>query len=363
MNRAAAWLLFGLGVLAAFPCLAVVLFLIPATPISQTGLLYLLGCLVIAAGLIGAPFWRRGPRILCLGGLGLIAATVAFRLVAPPSGSRLDLVTLPAQSGPHWLNRLFNEKDLVLIGAHLAPRLGLVSRAESEGLVLALAVTYREMREATPLSPVMTTYLGQEQPRAFDAVIGKPGPDQQPQFGVIFLHGFGGNFTLQCWLVARAVEQAAGITICPSTRLVGDWWSPDGQAILAETLGYLRQVGIEHIFLAGLSNGGIGASRLAAGLESELAGLILISGADPRAAITGLPVLVIQGTHDERIPPAISAGYVEEAGPSATYLLLDGDHLLLLKRAERVQAAIRDWIAQHKPPAGEGPGPSQARQP
>jgi len=147
--------------------------------------------------------------------------------------------------------------------------------------------------------------------------------------------------------VSRVIRIGA-LTICPSTRLLGDWWSPEGQAIVEQTLTYLRQRGVERIYLAVLSSGGMGASRLAHRFEYDLAGLILISGADPDAPLTKLPVLVVQGKDDERILARVVERYVAAVGPTSTYLLVEGDHFVLLKEADQVQGAIADWVMEQE---------------
>jgi fermentation-respiration switch protein FrsA (DUF1100 family) len=340
-------LIFAFGMLAAIPLL-VVLFLLLTTPITFVGSLYLLACILIVTGMLSVPWWRHRSSTLFLLGVALFLATLALRLMFPPSGSRLVLTTFPSQSQPRWWNRLFNEQDVVLFGARLAPHLGLFSPAENNGLVTAFAETYRQMQGATPLSPFLMTYLNQQQPNTFDALIATPPAATPPTRAIVFLHGYGGNFTLQCWLIAHAGERVGALTICPSTGPAGDWWSPNGTAILQQTLNYLQQRGIERVYLAGLSNGGIGASRLAHGFESDLAGLILISGADPDAAITRLPVLVVQGKADERIARSVVERYVAAVGPSGRYLLLEGDHFVLLKQAEQIQGVIADWLVQQE---------------
>jgi len=339
-------LIFAFGILAALPLL-VVLFLLLSTPITFVGSLYLLACILIVTGMLSVP-WRRRAFALFLLGVALFLATFTLRLIFPPSGSRLILTTFPSQSQPRWWDRILNEQDAVLFGARFAPYLGLFSPAENDGLVTAFAETYRVMQGATPLSPFLSTYLNQQQPNAFDSLIDTPPTATPPTRAIIFLHGFGGNFTLQCWLVAHAGEQVGALTICPSTGPTGNWWSSDGTAILQQTLNYLHQRGMKRVYLAGLSNGGIGASRLAHRFERDLAGLILISGADPDAVVTGLPVLVVQGKADERIASSVVERYVAAVGRSGRYLLLDGDHFVLLKQAERVQGAIADWIIQHE---------------
>ena len=115
----------------------------------------------------------------------------------------------------------------------------------------------------TPLSPFLTTYLNQQRPNEFDVVIAEPTSETLPRSGIIFLHGYGGNFTLQCWLIAEAGNRRGMVTLCPSTAPGGRWWNAHATSILEETITYLHQRGVERIYLAGLSNGGIGASQLA----------------------------------------------------------------------------------------------------
>ena len=121
--------------------------------------------------------------------------------------------------------------------------MGAISPSEKKSLDSRFSETFEEMKlqEVTPLSPFLTTYLNLQSPKRFDAVIAEPRPGTSPRAGIIFLHGFGGNFTLQCWLVAAAGDQIDAITICPSTSPSGNWWNSQGQAILQETLSYLRR--------------------------------------------------------------------------------------------------------------------------
>ena len=276
--------------------------------------------------------------------------TLVIRITLPASGTQMNMITLPSQSGPRLLNRIFNEQDAVLFGAQVAPYLGAISSAEKESLNLKFAQAFYEMdvQGVTPLSPFLTTYLDQQNPNQFDVVISEPTTGTPPKTGVIFLHGSGGNFTVQCWLIATAADQINAVTVCPSTDPSGLWWNSQGQSILRETFSYLQQQGIERIYLAGLSNGAIGASRLADQFKRDVNGLILISGADPSATITELPVLVLHGKYDERIPVSLMEQYASTAGPHATYHLFEGDHFLLLKQADQVQAVIAHWLREQE---------------
>jgi pimeloyl-ACP methyl ester carboxylesterase len=121
-----------------------------------------------------------------------------------------------------------------------------------------------------------------------------------------------------------------------------------GQSILQETFSYLHQRGVERIYLTGLSNGAIGVSRLADQFKQDIAGLILISGADPGATITKLSVLLLHGKYDERIPVNMMEQYASAARPNAMYHLFEGDHFLLLKQADQVQEVMIDWLRQQE---------------
>jgi predicted esterase len=326
------------------------LFLLPKTPISPVGIIYLSGYFLIVTGLLLAP-WHSGRLFaFTLVGITIVFAAIAVRLISPPAGTQVNVMTLPSHSGPRLLNRIFDEQDVVLFGAQVAPYLGAISPAEKDSLDRTFSQTFKEMkrRGGTPLSPFLTTYLYQQTPEEFDVVIAEPTSGTPPKTGIIFLHGFGGNFTLQCWLVAAAGDQIDAITVCPSTDPSGAWWNAKGQSILQETFMYVRQRGVERIYLAGLSNGAIGASRLADQYKNDLNGMILISGADPNATMTELPVLLLHGKHDERIPVSMMEQYASHAGPTAAYHLFEGDHFVLLKQANILQEVIIDWLRQQE---------------
>jgi predicted esterase len=348
LSPAFRYLFFTLGLLLAVPLLSI-LYLSLGIPISPIGIVYLVAYSLLVLGLIGAPWFHQWGLIMSLTGIAILLLTASVRILFPPSGSQMNLIILPGPSSPRLLTRVFDEQDIVLFGAKIAPSVGFVSSREYKDLIPQLAHTYQKMRKerVTPLSPTLTTYLGWQHPSGFDALIANPSAGN-PETGIIFLHGFGGNFTLQCWLIAEAGRHMGAITLCPSTDPSGQWWKDEGTSILHESINDLKQRGIKRIYLAGLSNGGIGSSRLADRFKNELAGLILISGADPNAAMTGLPVLVISGRNDERIPIALIEQYVSVAGPDATYVPFDGDHFLLLKQTEQVQETITDWIMEQE---------------
>ena len=141
---------------------------------------------------------------------------------------------------------------------------------------------------------MLDTLLGRQRPEAFDALVIEP-RGRSPKAAVVFLHGYAGSFTLECWMMAEAASSIDALTVCPSTGFSGQWWTRDGERSLRATLAYLDERGLSRPYLAGLSNGAVGASALAPRLARSLAGLVLIAGASPEGSTGGLPTLVVQG--------------------------------------------------------------------
>jgi pimeloyl-ACP methyl ester carboxylesterase len=82
--------------------------------------------------------------------------------------------------------------------------------------------------------------------------------------------------------------------------------------------------------------------------EIGLKGLIFIDGIHNSADIreTGLPVLIIQGTQDERMLAVQARKVAMEIGQAATYVELNSDHFLIMKQPGLVQDAIAQWLEQ-----------------
>ncbi len=360
-ERAGAWAAAGraagvlIGAGAAIPLLALAA-LLPSTPITPSGAGFLAASLLGAVALLTLPWRRRRLRWLGRLALASLVLLVGLRLTLHPRSPALSLMTGPALGEPRLASRLFDEQDIVLFGERVAARLGLISAREDAGLAKALHRGYRDMQSegATTLSPFLHTALGQQRPESFDLLLAEPPGSSPARAAVIFLHGYSGNFALQCWLVARPARSLGAITACPSTGVRGDWWSAPGRQIVRATLDLLRERGVERIYLAGISNGGVGVSRLAPELRDELAGLILISGADPSVAPPALPLLVLHGAQDERVPADVAGQYVSAAGGGASAHIVDGDHFVLLKRADAMQALLASWLARQEAAADAG---------
>ncbi len=309
------------------------------TPASLAGLGYA-GALVMAgaAGMFGDATVRR--RLLT-GALSLALVTAGLRVALAGHGRHLDMGHGSA-SGARWIDRVVDEEDLAVNGARALVWTGLVRDPDVPGLADAMRDAYGRMRrsEGSTPSPVLATYAGLERPGEDDTI--EVGDVARSEGVVVFLHGYAGSFTLPCWVVSQAAADARFATVCPSTRWVGDWWSEEGEATVRETAQALRRRGARRLVLAGLSNGAIGASRLAPRLRGTFDGLILVSGADADAPAPSVPVLAIQGAKDAQISASVVHAYAERVG--GRYLSIDAGHFALLSREEEVRPAIATFL-------------------
>jgi pimeloyl-ACP methyl ester carboxylesterase len=291
--------------------------------------------------------------ILVIVGGVVVALVVSLRisLIDQNTASSLKVIALPQGKASSPANALIDEQDSLIFGEALFHPIGGDSNNEHKGLTFAFLTAYSEMRkEGNFSSPIVSTYLGLQRPNHFDAVIIEP--EERPKFGVVFLHGYMGNVTAQCWEIAQAVKKLGGVTICPSTIWTGEWWQPNGQAILRATFDYVRAQGIQRIYLGGFSNGGFGISRLVSRWKDEqgLAGLFLIDGFTNGTSFKeiGLPILIIEGAQDERVPVAAARQFASEVGDLGTYAEVAGDHFLIMKHPDLVQNEIGNWLEKQE---------------
>ncbi len=349
-------LVAGIALMLPVSLLAVLALIVPITP---SGALYLLGAAITAVGAITAPWRQSRFRGITRAGVLLLCLVAGTRLMIAAHGTTVTLITLPGPRSSRWLDRLVDERDAALFGQQIAFLTGVgLSPREHAGLMPALQAAYAALDEAnaTAPSPFLSTYLNCQRPAAFDTVVIEPPGGGPARTGVVFLHGFTGNFTVQGWLLSRAAASIGAVTVCPSVGWRGDWWTHDGELTLRATLEYVRARGVKRIYLAGLSNGAVGTCRLAPRLATELAGLILISGADPQAPDAGLPILLLQGRADERMPASLAIRLARRCGHRATYRELAGDHLLLAKQAAEVEKALVEWLSRQEASAGDFSG-------
>ncbi|MEM9189647.1 MAG: alpha/beta hydrolase [Myxococcota bacterium] len=283
-------------------------------------------------------------------GIGVFLLTLAVRM-GSAEGTDLKaqtLVRIPGEAGvapgsTALVNRTFSERDLAIAGAQILIGTGRLPASDSEGFIDALSLAYQRMEDAegTVLTPIGLTYLHRQRASEFDALLLES--DVPSTKAVVFLHGFAGNYAVQCWHMALAARPSA-LTICPSVGFHGAWWEPQGAATLETTLTYLRSRGYRTVILAGLSNGARGTAVLARRFRRELDGVIVISGA-AAVAPPPVPVLALQGERDTMFSPGVARGYARRAGRRGRYVGIDTGHFMFLDRVDLVQPPLREFIA------------------
>jgi len=126
---------------------------------------------------------------------------------------------------------------------------------------------------------------------------------------IIVLHGMGGSGgnTISKW-VDRLAEDF--IILCPSYPM-GAWWAQPAEDLVLQLIQDVQAkypVDPNRIFLAGLSNGAIGAYMIGMFYPDLFAGVIPIaSGITPRymhflVNLKNTPIYIIQGVHDPVFP-------------------------------------------------------------
>jgi pimeloyl-ACP methyl ester carboxylesterase len=302
----------------------------------------------VAVGALALSIRERGVRR----GLGavalvLLAILLVVRMLGAGDGM-IGMVTLPQGTSSRWLGRVVDEQDVALVGARVLAMRWRLPPDEQKRLLPAMREAYVDMRrdDAFTPSPVFDTILGRQTSGAFDTLVIEPraagSTASLAKTGVIFLHGYAGSYTLECWLLASAARAVGAVSVCPATDFSGHWGGRAGEQIVRTTLDYLHARGIRRVFLAGLSNGAMGASALAPKLAASLAGLILVSGAPASGGNGGLPTLVIHGTDDPMASAASARAFA--ARTHASYAGFDGGHFVMLVRRAETRAAIANWL-------------------
>ncbi|MFZ0547491.1 MAG: prolyl oligopeptidase family serine peptidase, partial [Candidatus Promineifilaceae bacterium] len=133
-----------------------------------------------------------------------------------------------------------------------------------------------------------------------------------PLPALVFLHGSVGNFKTYTWVWSKLAEQEGFVIIAPSYGFGN--WDAEGAEMVIEAISDAEQVvdiDQERLYLAGLSNGGLGVSRIAAEHPQMFQGLVFISPVFDTGMVdsdsfqenwAGRPILVISGEADNRIP-------------------------------------------------------------
>lgn len=351
-------LALGLGILAS--SIGLLLLLRPSNRPGR-GRRRRLPALAIAAGGVTA---MLGVRFAGPGGVG-----GDERLRIEHFWTRAEARTDFLTPGP-WLP----EADLVSLGIGLAPFVDpIIDRQEAKS-IRALVMPKYEAIAADPAFRGMGSALGScfrelvtlsvDGGHVIAVCPRTPAQGATPPRTLIFLHGSGGNFAVY-WKALSPLALEHGIHLMFPTFGIGNWNRAGGvDAIISARRAACDRFALDpgRVFLAVLSNGGRGATRLLARGRGEFRGLALISAVleeDPIAAaaaagsLRGLPVLFAHGHADDRVAFGRAEEAVrsmESAGALVTRHTYAGeDHFLLFSRLEDILRDLVSWMQSADP--------------
>lgn len=328
--------------------------------------------LAVLSARVGAPILLG----LCLAGL---AASWAGALWAYARGERLRRgaalvfalawvlplwVTLPAAPGPP---RLVRDQHLPG-GSGGAPWFGGIPEAELVALGSLVASTELEYRSAVepglfrdlyaevardPVAPLPS--------RTLDAWVFDRGhyglalpPAGEALPAVVFLHGSAGPFHFYTQTLARPLTEAGFAVALPSWGW-GEWDNPAGvariEAVRASLAAHPR-VDPERIYLAGLSNGAVGALHAFTLSPSPWRACAVISGAPRRRLpwdnLAGQRLWLLSGEGDERMRFRFIRRFAEraeQAGAEVELVGLDADHFAFLTHREPILSRLVAYLS------------------
>jgi len=345
--------------------------------------------LAIGALLLGAApalLWLRPgiPRLRLLGTVAFalwLLITLGLILVspdgAPPKNARVQ--NRYSDGGWHYqrftLGALLPEIDQFLLGFKLVPMADPLFTLKQGRSVSGLTrKIYAELEADEDFRA-----LGSVMPEAYNEIWGQPFDHghyflyvpprldrKTPAPALVFLHGSGGNFKAYTWLLSKVADERGMVLVAPTFGMGN--WNPQHsvQVVMAALDDAARAVPIDmsHVHLAGLSNGGLGVSHVAASEAGRrFHSLIFLSPVCDEAALGSKefstqwrdkPVLIITGQEDDRVPlPYVvtCAGIMKSAGARVEMSAYAGaDHFLVFSYRERFVQQLSDWLGRQSAP-------------
>lgn len=308
------------------------------------------------------------------GGLALAAiAILTGVLLATPSGDTdpgspvSQRFTTDTRFPRYAISNIVPETEQINLGFMVMPYIDTIFTHEQAGRVRGFTLDlYREMEQNSDFRA-----LGSAMGWAYADLFGQPydaghyylyiprNQPSEPLPAIVFLHGSVGNFKAYTWIWSSLAEELGYVIIAPSFGF-GNWREPGGVDAVVKALADAQTV-VEldenRLYLAGLSNGGLGVSLLADAAPERFRGLIFISPvmatevidwATFQSAWAGRPVLIVTGQADERVPVAYvseRAKRLERGGVAVKSILYpDEDHFLFFAQREHVIADISRWL-------------------
>lgn len=310
----------------------------------------------------------RGPRWPPLAAASAVGLGLGAVVLLSPSGQGDPSSPVRSRYSPTHpyrrlaVSNLVPEIDQIKFGSYLVPAVDPIIDIQSAARLRDLCMRLYRPMEADPAYRA----LGSAMNYAYDDIdsghLYEYVPPHAPSERLpvlLFLHGSAGNFKVYFYLFRRFADAHRVILVLPSFGF-GNWFNEGGvEAILRARRFAINDLPGDpaRVFLAGLSNGGTGASRAAARTPSAFAGLIFLSAVMERAVLggdafasgwKGRRVLVVHGETDDRLPQGHALAAVKtmrDAGVDLTVEMVPGeDHFLLFSRPDEVLASIAAFV-------------------
>lgn len=179
---------------------------------------------------------------------------------------------------------------------------------------------------------------------------------------LVFLHGSGGNFKAYLWLLSKVADRLNAVVIAPTDGM-GLWPEADANAVIDRSLAAAaRYVALDprQIHLIGLSNGGLGVSRIGSSRAARFRSLMFLSPVIDRTSIRDLgflaaanscPILILTGEADDRIPVdyvRTCALELQATGAKVTLQTVPGaNHFLVFSHPDLVAATLESWVRRN----------------
>lgn len=272
---------------------------------------------------------RTGSLLIFLGVMGLAGSMGAHHLLATQAEGVKLRTQNPGAEMP--VAHPFAERDLAVSGVRALQVSGYLSRHDETSPILpGMQQAYDSMKADYIAAPTImprsvTGKVGST--REIDALIFES--SQPTNRALVFLHGFGGNWTMPCWMAARVAAERNITTICPTLDFDARWWEGQGPALIDQLMNDLKHDGYKSFIFGGISNGAVGASALAPKYRANLHAIVLISGVASEGSPTKVPTLIFHGK-DDGMARILNARQYAARAEDAKLVELEGGHFAVL---------------------------------
>lgn len=319
--------------------------------------------------------WQRWTAILAAS--WLVGVSLVLSRAPTGAGSAQSRIVHAYADGHlrfqrYALGNLLPEVDQLMMGFTIMPAFdSLLTNDQAANLKRLTAAVYAELDGDPDFHS-----LGSVMPEAYAEILGLPFDRGHcyvyvpPQVDrslaspvLVFFHGSGGCFKAYLWILSKIADRSGCIVVAPSHG-IGNWQASESEASLQAALASASRIAAidsTRVHVAGLSNGGLAVSQLAAAEGSRFRSLVFLSPVFDVAQIGASsfgqqcrdrPVFVLTGEIDDRVP----LSYVEENVTAMNRVgvrprlqaVSKADHFLVFSHQALVVDALVSWLQEHQ---------------